>query len=77
MPIRVTKKSREGKALVVEGSAQLLDETASLDKPVVLQECRWRASIEPGKALWSIEILSGDDLRGYIQGELQRRTKRS
>ena len=76
MPIRITKKERQGKALLVEGSAQLLDE-AALDDPVVLQECCWKAKIEPGKILWDIEVLSGDDLRGYVQSELQKRTKRS
>jgi hypothetical protein len=75
MPIRIAKKQREGKSLIVEGTAQLLDE-AALDGPVVLQECCWKAKIEPGKILWDIEVLSGDDLRGYIQGELQKRTKR-
>jgi hypothetical protein len=77
MPIRITKKSRQGNAMVVEGTAQLLDETACLDKPVVLQECQWKASIERGQTLWNIDVLTGDDLRGYIQSELQRRTKRS
>jgi len=75
MPIRIAKKERQGKAILVEGSAQLLDE-AALDDPVVLQECCWKAKIEPGKILWDIEVLSGDDLRGYIQSELQKRTKR-
>lgn len=75
MPIRISKKVREGKVLTVEGTAQLLDET-TLDAPTVLQECTWQAKIEPGRALWDVNILHGDDLRGYIQAELQKRTKR-
>lgn len=75
MPIRIAKKLKEGKTLIVEGTAQLLDETA-LDGPVVLQECQWKAKIDPDKALWDIEVLTGDDLRGYVQNELQKRTKR-
>jgi hypothetical protein len=77
MPIRITKKRKEGNAMLVEGVAQLTDETASLDKPVILKQCQWKAGIAPGQHLWTIEILSGDDLRGYIQAELQKRTKRS
>jgi hypothetical protein len=76
MPIRITKKSKQADTTVVEGTAQLVDETASLDEPVVLQECEWKATIEPGQVLWTIDILNGDDLRGHIQAELQRRTKR-
>ena len=75
MPIRIAKKIREGNTLIVEGTAQLLDETA-LDEPVVLQECLWKAKIDPDKVLWDIEVLEGDDLRGYVQSELQKRTKR-
>lgn len=75
MPVKLLKKRREGPALIVEGTAQLLDEM-SLDEPKVLKECRWEATIESGQILWNIEILSGDDLRGYIQQELQRRTKK-
>lgn len=76
MPIRITKKTKKTDALVVEGTAQLLDETASIDEPVVLQECQWLATLERGNVLWDIQIQSGDDLRGYIQAELQKRTKR-
>ncbi len=76
MPIRITKKSKEGSAWVVEGIAQLLDEMSSPDKPKVLKECQWKASLERGNALWSIRIVKGDDLRGYVQQELQKRTKR-
>jgi hypothetical protein len=75
MPIRISKKVREGMVLMVEGTAQLLDET-TLDAPTVLQECTWQARIEPGRVLWDVDILRGDDLRGYIQAELQKRTKR-
>lgn len=77
MPIRITKKDKKPNALVVEGTAQILDETASLDKPVVLKECSWVGRLERGKVLWDIQIQSGDDLRGYVQAELQKRTKRS
>jgi hypothetical protein len=76
MPIRMTDKRKKGDMLIVEGNAQLLDETKSIDEPVILQQCKWKAMIEPGQKLWSIEILSGDDMRGYIQQELQKRTKR-
>ena len=76
MPIRITKKSKKGGALVVEGTAQLVDDTMSIDEPVVLKECQWSASITPDQALWAINIEDGDDLRGYIQNELQKRTKR-
>ena len=76
MPIRITRKYKEGGATVVEGTAQLLDDTISLDEPVVLQECQWKATMALGQALWDIEIQSGNDLRGYVQTELQRRTKK-
>jgi len=76
MPIRITKKSKESSAMIVEGVAELVDDTASLDRPVILKQCTWSARIEPGQHLWTIDILTGDDLRGYIQGELQKRTKR-
>lgn len=76
MPIRIKKKTRKPDSLVVEGTAQLLDETASLDGPVVLKECVWVGRLEKGKVLWDIQIESGDDLRGYVQAELQKRTKR-
>lgn len=76
MPIRITKKSKQGNGLVIEGTAQILDDTMSIDEPVVLKECRWTATIERGQALWAIDIQNGDDLRGFIQNELQKRTKR-
>ena len=44
-------------------------------KPVVLKECHFAAMIEPDQVLWSIDIDSSDDLCGYIQDELQKRTK--
>ena len=49
--------------------------SAISDEPVVLKECHFTAMIEPDQVLWSIDIDSGDDLRGYIQDELQKRTK--
>jgi hypothetical protein len=76
MPIRITKKSKQGNGLEVEGTAQLVDDTMSIDEPVVLKECRWTARIERGQSLWNVDIQDGDDLRGYIQAELQKRTKR-
>ena len=76
MPIRIAKKVKKGKEMIVEGTAQLIDETAFEDEPVVLKECQWKATITAGEVLWTIDIESGDDLRGYIQGELQKRTKR-
>lgn len=76
MPIRIAKKYRKGNEMIVEGTAQLLDETAISDEPVVLKECQWKATIAAGQVLWTIDIESGDDLRGHIQGELQKRTKR-
>ncbi|GEM_PF-1862636 len=76
MPIRITKKYKEGDTTVVEGTAQLVDDTASLDEPVVLKECQWKATMAPGQALWDIEIQNGNDLRGFVQAELQRRTKK-
>ncbi len=76
MPIRIKKKTKKPNSLVVEGTAQLLDETA-LDEPVVLKQCAWVGRLERGKVLWDIQIESGDDLRGYVQAELQKRTKRS
>ena len=75
MPIQITKKYKEGTATVIEGTAQLVDDTASLDGPVVLKECTWKASLEAGQALWKIDVLSGDDLRGSMQAKLQSRTK--
>ena len=77
MSIRLLKKYKEGKTLVVEGSAQIVDDTALLDEPAVLKECQWKAKMAPGQVLWNIDIQSGDDLRGHIQAELQKRTKRS
>ncbi len=76
MPIRITKKTRQGGSLVAQGTAQILDDTISIDEAVVLKECEWTARIATGEALWKIDIESGDDLRGYIQAELQKRTKR-
>lgn len=76
MPIKITKKSKEGGGFVIEGNAQLIDEMSLSDKPKILKECTWKAHIESGQTLWTIDIISGDDLRGYIQQELQKRTKR-
>ena len=76
MPIKITKKSKAGSGFVIEGSAQLIDEMSLSDKPEILKECTWKAIIESGQTLWTIDILSGDDLRGHIQAELQKRTKR-
>lgn len=76
MPIRITKKTRQGSAIVVCGTAQLVDDTMSIDEPMVLKECEWTARISSSDVLWAIEIDKGDDLRGYIQAELQKRTKR-
>ncbi|MDQ7784695.1 MAG: hypothetical protein RDU20_17570 [Desulfomonilaceae bacterium] len=76
MPIRITKKTRQGSSIIARGTAQLIDEVMSIDEPVVLKECEWKATISGGDMLWTIEIEKGDDLRGYIQAELQKRTKR-
>ena len=76
MPIKLTKKSKEGRTMVVEGIAQLVDEMSLSDNPEILKECKWKAHMESAQTLWTIEILEGDDLRGYIQAELQKRTKR-
>jgi hypothetical protein len=76
MPIRITKKTRQGSAIIARGTAQLLDDAMSIDEPVVLKECEWTARISSGDMLWAIDIEEGDDLRGYIQAELQKRTKR-
>jgi hypothetical protein len=76
MPIQFKKKKKQGDALVVEGTAQLVDEMSSLDEPEVLKSCSWVATLESGQVLWNIEIVDGDDLRGYIQAELQKRTKK-
>ncbi len=76
MPINITKKTRQGSAIIAQGTAQLIDDTMSIDEPVVLKECEWTARISSGDMLWAIDIEKGDDLRGYIQAELQKRTKR-
>ena len=44
--------------------------SAISDEPVVLKECHFTAMIELDQVLWSIDIDSGDALRGYIQDEL-------
>lgn len=62
-------------AISVFGKPQLVNDTAISGKPVVLKECHFAAMIEPDQVLWSIDIDSSDDLCGYIQDELQKRTK--